>query len=226
MGDNGMIPSADITFLLAPGDRMGLEEFLERWEQSPDLKFAELIDGVVYMPSPVSVPHIRLDGRAHSVLGHFALCSGVCELFPNATWILRGSAPQPDVALSLNPEYGGKMEIGPRELASGFPELVVEVCRSSRSYDLGPKLALYERAGVPEYLAILIEERRFEWRILDQGRYRLIEASDGIFRSRILPGLWIDEPAFWRGDSPRLLAVVDQGLNSAEFLEFKRHKKL
>ena len=83
-----------------------------------------------------------------------------------------GSAPQPDLTLSLKPEYGGKVKIGPRELATGLPELVVEVCRSSRSYDLGPKLALYERAGVPEYLAILVEERR----ILEQSRYRLMEA--------------------------------------------------
>jgi hypothetical protein len=133
-----------------------------------------------------------------------------------------GSAPQPDIALSLEPEYGGKMEIAPRDLASGLPELVVEICRSSRSYDLGPKLALYERAGVPEYLAILVEERRFEWRILEQGRYRLMEASEGVFRSRIFPGLWIDEPAFWRRDGRHLLAVVDQGLQSPEFLEFKR----
>jgi hypothetical protein len=66
----------------------------------------------------------------------------------------------------------------------------------------------------------------FEWRILEQGRYRLMEAGDGIFRSRIFPGLWIDEAAFWRKDGPRLLAVVDQGLQSPEFLEFKRHKKL
>jgi Putative restriction endonuclease len=217
-----MIPSADMTFLLSPGDRMGLEEFLNRWEQSPELKFAELIDGVVYMPSPLSIGHSGWDGLVHSVLGYYALRSAVAKTFPNATWLLRGSAPQPDLALSLKTEYGGKMATGPRELASGLPELVVEVCRSSRSYDLGPKLALYERAGVPEYLAILIEEERFEWRILEQGRYRIMEASDGIFRSRILPGLWIDEPAFWREDESRLLAVVDQGLSSPEFLEFKQ----
>ena len=221
-----MVPSADMTFLLAPGDRMDLCEFLERWEQSPELKFAELIDGVVYMPSPLSLPHGRFDSVAQYVFTHYAMSSGVCESQAGVTWLMLGSAPQPDLALSLNSQYGGKMEIAPRELASGLPELVVELCQASRSYDLGPKLALYERAGVPEYLAILIEERRFEWRILEQGRYRLMETGDGIFRSRILPGLWIDEPAFWRKDDPRLLAVVDQGLQSPEFLDFKRHKKL
>ena len=219
-----MIPSVDIPMLLAPGDRMELEEFLERWEQEPGLKFAELIDGAIYMPSPLAIPHGRFDSLAHYVLTHYALHSGICESLTNVTWLIGKSAPQPDLTLSLNAEYGGQLRVAPRELASGLPELVVEVCRSSRSYDLGPKLALYERAGVPEYLAILVEEKRFEWRVLVNGQYQLLEAQGGVFRSRIFPGLWIDEPAFWRKDSVRLLAVLDDGLHSPEFLDFKSRK--
>jgi hypothetical protein len=117
------------------------------------------------------------------------------------------------------------MKMDRRKLASGAPELIVEVCRSSRSYDLGPKLTLYESAGVPEYLAILIEEKRFEWRILAQNRYQFLQADNGVFQSQVLPGLWIDEPAFWKGDGQRLLAVLEEGLNSPEFLEFKRKLK-
>jgi hypothetical protein len=137
-----------------------------------------------------------------------------------------GSAPQPDLALYLKPEYGGKMKMAQRELAAGIPELIVKVCKSSRAYDLGPKLALYQRAEVPEYLAILVEEKRFEWRVLTQGRYQFREAVKGVFRSRTLPGLWIDEPAFWKGDGQRLLAVLEEGLQSPEFLEFKRNSSL
>jgi Uma2 family endonuclease len=217
-----MILSAEITMLLAPGDRMALPEFLARWRQAPELKFAELIDGAVYMPSPLSVPHGRFHALADSVLGYYSLRSGICEILDNATWLMAGSAPQPDLALSFKPEYGGKMEIAHGDLASGIPELVVEVCQSSRSYDLGPKLALYERAGVPEYLAILVEEKRFEWRILQQGRYELLEAAGGLLRSRIFPGLWIDEAAFWRADGARLLALLDEGLRSPEFVGFQR----
>lgn len=90
---------------------------------------------------------------------------------------MQRSAPQPDLELSLKPEYGGKLQLDSRELAMGVPELAVEVCRSRRSCDLGPKLALYERCGVPEYLAILVEERRFEWRILVQGRYEFLKTK-------------------------------------------------
>ena len=210
--------------LLAPGDRMELEEFLARWDQCPDLKFAELIDGVVYMPSPLSVPHSRYDGMAQLVVGYYAARSGLCENLPNATWLMGRSAPQPDLALSLKPEYGAKWKLTDRNLASGRPELVVEVCRSSRSYDLGPKLALYERAGVPEYLAILVEERRFEWRILIDDRYQFLTAENSIFRSHIFPGLWIDEQAFWREDGDRLLSVLDEGLRSPEFVDFKSNR--
>lgn len=218
-----MIPSPNMTFLLAPGDRMELDEFLERWEQSPELKFAELIDGVVYMPSPVSFSHTDFEGLAASLLGHYRLCSGICKVFPNATWLMGRNAPQPDQALCLKPEYGGRIElIG--NLLSGAPDLAVEVCRSSHSYDLGPKLALYQRTGIPEYLAILIEERRVEWRILRKGRYQFLKAQDGIFKSRVFPGLWIDEPAFWNGDEARLMAAVDEGLRSPEFLKFKARK--
>ena len=208
-----MIP----TMLLAPGDRMELEEFLERWDQSPELKFAELIDGVVYMPPPVSLPHGSFNSVAQAVFGRYRLLSGVCKSLANATWLMLGSAPQPDLSLALKKEYGGTMEMAARELASGRPELAVEICWSRRSYDLGPKLALYERAGVPEYLAILVEERRFEWRVLVQSRYQFLNAQDGVFRSRILPGLWIDEPAFWSEDGPRLLSVLDEGMRSPEF---------
>jgi hypothetical protein len=217
-----MISSIDIPMLLAPGDRMELKEFLQRWEQEPGLKFAELIDGVVYMPSPLSLPHSRFDGVAQLVLGYYAARSGICENLPQATWLMEKSAPQPDLALSLKPEYGGKLKVAPGDLASGLPELVVEICRSSRSYDLGPKLALYERVGVPEYLAILVEERRFEWRIMVEGRYQLLESAVGVFRSRILPGLWIEESAFWSADGTRLLAVLDEGMKSPEFFGFTR----
>jgi hypothetical protein len=39
---------------LVTGEQMTVEEFLHRWEELPDLKNAELIDGVVHVPSPVS----------------------------------------------------------------------------------------------------------------------------------------------------------------------------
>ncbi len=206
--------------LFQPGDRLSREEFLERWEHMPELKNAELIDGVVYMPSPVSSLHASFDAAVHLVVSHYAARTPGCKWVPNMTWLMLESAPQPDAALYILSEYGGRA--GARgELTAGAPELAFEVTRSSRSYDLGPKLALYQRAEVQEYVAVLIEEKRIEWRVLEQGSYRLIEPDpNGVFRSKTFPGLWLDAAAFWREDAGALLAVLEEGLRSEEHARF------
>ena len=44
---------------LSPGDQLTrAEEFLRPiWEAHPEIKRAELLGGIVYMPSPLSVQH-------------------------------------------------------------------------------------------------------------------------------------------------------------------------
>jgi Uma2 family endonuclease len=211
--------------LFEAGDRFAREEFLARWERMPALKFAELIDGVVYLPSPVPIEHARRDHILQVWTGVYASHSGVVEVLANGTWLMAESAPQPDVALRLRPECGGQSrDMG--KYPAGAPEFMAEVCGSTRSYDLGPKLALYERAGVREYLAVLLEERRLEWRVLgDRGFEMILAEGAGIWRSPIFPGLWLDEMAFWRGDVPGVLAVLEQGIHSAEFARFRERQR-
>ena len=202
--------------LFEQGERLTLDEFLARWEQMPGLKFAELIDGVVYMPSPLSFEHGRRDNHVQTLLGLYALRTQVCEAVSNATWLMVGNAPQPDLVLALLPEYGGARRLSGK-LASGVPELVLEICGSSRSFDLGPKMAMYQRAGVAEYVAVLLEEQRIEWRQLEQGSYR-IQSPDaaGSLKSMMFPGLWLNEPAIWSRDSAAMLHTLEAGLQSEE----------
>ena len=203
---------ANCPLLFESGDRLSREEFLARWEQMPALKKAELIDGVVYMPSPVSKGHGRFDTIVQMLLNVYAARTPGCEPLSNATWLMLESAPQPDTCLYRVAEAdAGTVQ----DLAAGSPELIVEVTMSSRSYDLGPKLALYQRAEVPEYVALLVEEQRIEWRVLEKGSYRLMAPdADGVFRSKVFPGLWLDSAAFWRKDRLKLLAVLEQGLTA------------
>lgn len=206
--------------LFQSGDRMAREEFLERWERMPELKNAELLDGVVYMPSPVSLIHSKFDSTIHFLLRYYAMRTTGCECLSNATWMMLESAPQPDSALRILPEYGGRTSQRDSFVA-GAPELAVEVTLASRSYDLGPKQALYQRAGVQESVAVLMEEWRIEWRVLEDGSYRLMPPDpDDIFRSHIFPGLWLNQNAFWRGNDAGLLAVLEQGLTTEEHSRF------
>jgi Uma2 family endonuclease len=204
---------AHYPLLFEPGDRLSREEFLARWECMPALKKAELIDGVVYVPSPVSIVHSGYDGFSHLLLSFYAARTPGCEFHPNATWLMKESAPQPDSCLCWLPASGEIETIN--SLATGSPHLILEIAVSTRSYDLGPKLVLYQRAEVPEYVASLVEEKRIEWRIFENGGYRLMAPdADGVFRSKVFPGLWLDSAAFWRKDAVRQLAVLEQGLQS------------
>jgi hypothetical protein len=186
----------------------------------PELKSAELIDGVVHTASPVSRAHWHADGLIQALCGYYCLRTPGTEAGPNGTWLMTSSsAPQPDCVISIRPEFGGRATVR-GGLSVGVPELVAEICYSSRSYDLGPKLGLYQSAGVNEYAAVLVEERRIEWRMLIDGSYQLLEAVDGVYRSQVLPGLWIDSSAFWNDDSAALLGTLEQGLASREHSEF------
>ena len=102
-----------------------------------------------------------------------------------------------------------------------MPELLVEVAHTSRYTDLGPKLEDYERAGVPEYIVIALEPDQVFWFVLRDGRFiDLPPGPDGIYRSEVFPGLWLDPSALLAGDMRRLRAVLDLGCATREHTEF------
>src|SRR5207237_10525800 len=108
---------------------------------------------------------------------------------------------QPDGLLFIDPNHGGRVVIAEDDYVEGAPELVAEIASSSVSYDLGPKLNVYRRSGVPEYVVWRALDKEIDWFVLREGRYgRLAPATDGVTRSEIFPGLWLDNAAMIRGD--------------------------
>jgi len=133
---------------------------------------------------------------------------------------MSGSAPQPDVCVRILPSHGGQSgNKGP--LGAGAPELVVEICVTSAELDLGPKLALYQRAGVREYITVEAFGQRMIWRVLENGAYvAQAHSPDSVVRSQAFPGLWLDVAAFWANDSARMLAALNAGLASEDHRKF------
>ena len=143
---------------LVAGDFLSRAEFLRRWEAMPQVKRAELIRGVVYMPSPVSWQHGDVEQNLGGWLMAYKIATPGCAGANNATWLMgEGNAPQPDVSLRIRPEYGGPSRMSGR-FPSGAPEFLAEVCLSRTAYDLHQKLEVYREAGVQEYLAVLVQE--------------------------------------------------------------------
>jgi Uma2 family endonuclease len=129
--------------------------------------------------------------------------------------------PQPDAFLMIKPERGGQAKISNDDYVEGAPELIAEIAASSVSYDLGKKLHAYRRNGVREYLVWRVQDREIDWFVLREGQYQSLAAGDdGILRSTVFPGLWLDRTALLRGDLAAVLAVVQQGLASADHAAF------
>ena len=103
----------------------------------------------------------------------------------------------------------------------GAPELVVEVAASSRSIDLGAKLADYERAGVREYLVVTLDPDDVFWHVRRDDRLvRVPPDADGLYRSGVFPGLWLDPAALLADDGPALVAALERGLATEEHAAF------
>lgn len=205
---------------LAMGDKLTLDEFLLRWEAMPQLKRAELIEGIVYMPSPTGFAHGGVDGFVGGWMMAYCAKTPGARFAGNATVIMDDHSPQPDQSLILLPEAGGRTYVE-NNLLHGAPEFVAEVCATSAAYDLHVKKDLYERQHVDEYLAVLIYEREIRWHRWENGAYRLVPPdNDGILRSTAFPGLWLDGKSLLAGDAAKVLAVLQQGLDSPEHQEF------
>lgn len=205
---------------LVAGDKLTRDEFLHRWDGHPEIKLAELIGGLVFMPSPVSVEHGDTDNDLGTWLGVYKAATPGTAAGHNTTSFLLNDVPQPDINLRILPDFGGTSWVEGKFL-HGIPELLTEVSRSSASYDLHLKLDLYEAARVPEYLAILLFEREIRWHILVDGRFQQMPPDgEGVWRSRVFPGLWLDGGSLLSGDLRKVLARLQEGLASLEHERF------
>jgi Uma2 family endonuclease len=213
----------DVVPPLENGDKLTRAEFERRYEAMPHLKKAELIEGVVYVPSPV---RHRFHGRQHihlaSWLGHYEAGTPGVEASDNSTVRLDlDNEPQPDVLLFIDPACGGQALIDADGYIDGAPELVAEVASSSASYDLHAKLRVYRRNGVREYIVWRVLEQEIDWFVLRAGQYeRLPLDAEGLLRSEVFPGLWLDPAALLRGDLATVFAVIQRGLATPEHSAF------
>jgi hypothetical protein len=206
---------------LVEGQRLDQPTFHALYEAMPPGSRAELINGVVRMPSPVGPPHGRASLPVLMWLGFYqGNTPGVEALVDTSTALGLESEPQPDAQLRILAECGGRTQAD-RRFIHGVPELLVEVAHASRYTDLGPKFDDYERVGVLEYVVRALEPDKVYWFILREGHFvHLASGPDGIYRSEVFPGLWLDPAALLAGDIHRLQAVVDLGCATPEHAAF------
>jgi Uma2 family endonuclease len=197
--------------ILESGDRLTRAEFHRRYCARPDIKKAELVEGVVYVASPV-----RQDGHGseHAIvllwLGTYAARHPGLDVGDNSTVFLDAeNEVQPDAFLF----WRSGTPFGARLTADGYvegaPPLVVEIAASSASYDLHDKLRAYRRNGVWEYIVWRTQDGAIDWFRLHEDEYRRVEPDvNGVIESRVFPGLRLNVPAMLAGDRAAVLATL------------------
>ena len=121
---------------LEAGDHLTRAEFERRYDAMPNLKKAELIEGVVFMPSPT---RLRRHGRPHAHLIAWLVqyetgTAGTVAGDNSTARLDLDNEPQPDAYLLIDPACGGQARLSADDYVEEAPELVAEVAASSASY--------------------------------------------------------------------------------------------
>jgi Uma2 family endonuclease len=206
---------------LENGDQLTRLEFETRYQRMPQLKKAELIEGIVYMGSPL---RINLHGEPHAyMIGWLSVYKALTpnlQIGDNSTVRLdEENELQPDALLRI--KKGGQSTISEDDYVEGAPELIVEIAASTASIDLHDKLRAYRRNRVQEYLVWRVYNREFDWYRLREGRYiKLPPDEQGVIKSQVYAGLWLDINSLLTGNLAKVLEVLQQGIATKEHQDF------
>jgi Uma2 family endonuclease len=207
---------------LRNGDRLSLAEFEKRYYAMPNLKKADLIEGLVYTEPTVTFNHGTANADVIGWTGFYQMAT------PHVIGSVRGSIRlgprsevQPDMFLRMSSKVGGRSRVGADGLIEGPPELVAEVTFNSASYELHDKFDLYQRSGVHEYVVWRLEDEAIDWFVSRDGRFeRLTPCHRGWLRSEFFPGLWLDPESMIRGDLAAVFQAVQLGLATSKHITF------
>ncbi len=210
---------------LLNGDHLTVPEFERRYEATPEIKCAELIEGIVIMSPPVSHLHAATHGSIFEYLKRYERATLGVEAIINASARLDGKNEfQPDAILRIKSGRPPRSKVAADGLLEGIPELVVEIAVSSAAYDLHEKKSVYQRCLVPEYFVWRVMDARIEWFVLENGEYvGMKPQSDGAIHSKIFPGLWLDIRALIASDEQKVSRTLEKGLKSQEHAAFLRN---
>jgi len=216
---NGRI--SDVPRLLN-GDHLAVPEFERRYEALPDIKTAELIEGIVIMSPPISNLHATTHGSLFECLKRYERATPGVEAAINASVRLDGKNEfQPDLILRIKSSKLARVKVAADGLLEGAPELAAEIAVSSAGYDLHEKKSVYQRCLVPEYFVWQVMDSQMHWFALENGEYvEMKPRGDGAIHSKIFPGLRLDVRALLAGDGQKVSRILEKGLKSAEHAAF------
>lgn len=202
---------------------MSQKRFHALYQMMPQDFRAELVDGIVFVCEPLGQSHGRHHIRFSSLVDAYQSATPGVQAFDNTSVILgTHDEVQPDICLRIHPERGGQSkDSSDNNYIVGAPELIIEIASSSYSIDLHMKKQRYQKAGVNEYIVLCLNPFALHWFCLKDGP-TIVSDRDGIKRSRVFPGLWVDENGMRNMDYEVTKRVLEEGISSAGHADFVR----
>lgn len=218
-------PKDEPPMQLHNGDRLTRTEFHRIYTQMPGNFKAELIGGVVHVPSPLKLPHSEMHSLLCWLFTTYKSKTPGVQTGVDATVILsENDEVQPDLFMRILPELKGQSSTK-HEYLDGAPELIAEISHSSRSLDLHLKKDRYTQCGVLEYIVVSLQPQQLFWFALPENK-QLQPDSKGIISSTVMPGLCIHDKSLFQFDYETLMDSLQQGLSTAEHNQFVERLKL
>lgn len=187
--------------------KISYQEFL----QSGEDVWAEWVDGEVVVLSPASKKHQLLVNFLSALLQHYVEAKRLGLIISAPFQMKTGDdlpGREPDV-LFIAHDHLDKLK---DTYLAGAADMVVEVISpESLARDRGAKFYEYEKGGVGEYWLIDPMRHLAEFYRLDNGAYRLASVSeDGVYRSAVMPGLWLRVDWLWQEPLPPLMSILKE----------------
>jgi Uma2 family endonuclease len=210
--DHGSNPARDVYDRSSlTGDFMVMlaDQTPENFERfAPESQYCEYINGIVYMPSPVTDRHQEQVGFLFHLLDGFRCERGGGVVLTGPAVLRLGEEwkPEPDVFVRPPADEG---------LLQPPALLVIEILSpSTRDHDLGRKRLIYQSAGIPEIWFFDERDRKVivERRVDD--RYQRAILTEGNLASTASLGFWIDVAWLWADSLPncrRCLEMILKG---------------
>jgi Uma2 family endonuclease len=178
--------------------RMTEEEF-ERWALAERVR-AEWVEGEVVLMSPVSYEHTDIFEWMLSLMKFFAAKHKLGEVHGSEYMSrLKGRRRLPDIFFAAT----GREGLFTRNYFDGAPDLIVEiVSRDSQNRDRRDKYLEYQSNGVREYWIIDPLSQSTEFYELRDGKYVAIPEENGILRSKVFTGFWLQVEWLWKRPLP------------------------
>jgi len=192
---------------LNQGDQLSHSEFERRRGLHPEIKKAELINGLVFLEMTVGPAHADVHKMVMTLLGVYEARHPETQALDNATVVLGNDEVQPDALLRRR--EGGRAVLGDQNI-QGPPELVIEVAASSSAdAQILQGHNFFGHNSLQDYVTAIFEQQ-VDWWVARGDRFqRVLPDSAGVFSSTEFEGLRLNATAIWAGEMAAVLAALD-----------------